>query len=281
MGAGYLEVQIAGLPCTQCLLEGLEEWLRGEGYEGFSEEASVLRAYVPRERFDKALLLAHLHALGTGVAVSVVELDEQNWNAPYEAQLQPVELVVAGGLLAIGTPYHPPRRGDWQLTIDPACTFGDGHHPTTQLMLMELHDLLQIRMRVLDVGCGAGILSVAASLWGAVQVDAIDIDVTAVEATRRNVALNGCRNVSVRQLDMAQLGDGRYDIILANVFYQLLVDHLLRLVGMLAPRGVLLASGLLGAQAEQLVLEAERAGLVCLRERALAGWHCVVLAKGS
>lgn len=281
MGASYLEVQLMGLRPGELALGLVQEGLLELGYEAFREEGDRLYAYIARSRFDRVRLATQLQALGKGLNFTVEELPAQNWNAAYEAQLRPVCVSLGDGQLAIGTSSHPPVGGDWQLTIDPEGTFGDGHHPTTQLMLEQLHAHLLSGRRVLDVGCGSGILSVAASLWGAGGVDAIDIEPWAVVVAGRNAARNGCSNVTIRQQDMAELSGGPYALIMANVFYQLLIDNFQCFWDLLAPGGVLLASGLLGEQAQGLILRAEGSGWTCCQRGARAGWHVVVLARGS
>lgn len=153
--------------------------------------------------------------------------------------------------------------------------FGNGHHPTTGLLIDELLDRIKGGERVLDVGCGSGVLGFAALRLGAGELVAVDIDAASVEATRYNAALNGMAGlVQATQAPLAAI-DGRFDVVLANVARAPTVELAPDLIRVLAPGGWLAVSGISPSQCDQI------AGflrpLVELDRRTLGDWSAIVL----
>jgi ribosomal protein L11 methyltransferase len=175
------------------------------------------------------------------------------------------------------------RKVDVVIDLDPGMAFGTGQHPTTRMCLEELESRLPPGATVLDVGCGSGILSIAAALLGATRVDAIDLDPAAVAATRENAARNGVERIV--RVAKGSLGSewplrsraaGRYDIVLANLSSRLIRELAEPLVEALAAGGVLLASGLIAEQ-EQACREAlHAAGGGITKKRSMQGWRLLV-----
>jgi ribosomal protein L11 methyltransferase len=164
----------------------------------------------------------------------------------------------------------PVEPGDLVVEIDPGRVFGHGGHPTTRLLLEDLAERLVGGERVLDVGCGSGVLSVAAALLGAGEVVGIDIDPDAVTVTHENAARNGVE-VTVSTTPLHEI-DGRYDLVLANIGADVLID--------LAPElqrvgGTLLLSGVLAERAGEVA--ASYAGTATVRE--LDGWVAIVVSS--
>lgn len=145
---------------------------------------------------------------------------------------------------------HDDRGADQtvEVLIDPGTAFGAGSHASTRCCLAALEPLAAGSPRVLDVGCGTGVLGLAALALGAGSVVAIDVDPAAVEATRRGALLNGtAQRVVVDTAPLEQV-EGRYDLVLANLLLPVVESLADELVRHLAPRGVLVVGGLLGAQ---------------------------------
>jgi ribosomal protein L11 methyltransferase len=162
---------------------------------------------------------------------------------------------------------HRARKDDLVMTLDPGMAFGTGQHETTRMCLAALEERVKPEMRVLDVGCGSGILSIAAALLSAERVDAIDIDVTAIDATRENSEQNGVE--AVVRTELGALGEdwpfkidasGRYDIVVANLSSRLVQDFAGELIDALAPDGRALLSGFVAQQEGECSKAVERAG---------------------
>jgi ribosomal protein L11 methyltransferase len=176
-------------------------------------------------------------------AFSAETLDDQDWVRASQAQFAPVAI---GERLWIGPAWHEPPAGRIAVRIDPGLAFGTGSHPTTKLVLAFLERTLRGGERVLDYGCGSGILAIAAAKLGAAHVDAVDLDPQAVETTRANASANGVELNSALPDALPAAG---YDIVVSNI----LAQPLIVLAPLLAQRGARIAlSGILEAQAGEV-----------------------------
>ncbi len=212
-------------------------------------------------------------------------LTETDWAEAWKVHYHP--LPIGRRLLIVPAWLEADARGRLPLRLDPGMAFGTGTHPTTQLMLAGLEDLLRPGDAVADVGCGSGILSVAAALLGAASVLALDIDPEAVSLTRHNANLNhvtdrirvalGSHDL-LRRPDLAP-ADG-FPLVLANILASVLAEMLERgLAGAVCPGGHLLLSGVLEDQAASLAHLAAQQGLDLVEMRAQADWRMLVLQR--
>lgn len=158
------------------------------------------------------------------------------------------------------------------ITIDPGMVFGTGHHETTRRCLMMLERFSHKRngMSLLDVGTGTGILAVAASKLGFQHVIAVDTDPVAVDTARRNIEINGINNVKVKKGEIVDV-EGTFDVIVANLFAELLLGKAREIVNRLNPEGIAILSGMLTGQEDEVIEEMKQAGRaleekVCDRE---------------
>jgi ribosomal protein L11 methyltransferase len=174
------------------------------------------------------------------------------------------------------------------IELDPGAAFGTGQHETTRLCLEALEERLRPGATVLDLGCGSGVLSVAAALLGAARVDALDVDPAAVRATDENAARNGAGGV-VRAAG-GSLGEawpfpgraaGRYDLALANLSARLVQELARPLVEALRPGGVALASGFVGEQETACAAALEAAAARVSERRALNDWRLLIASPMS
>lgn len=161
--------------------------------------------------------------------------------------------------------------------IDPGATFGMGDHPTTVLSLRALRDVVRQGHRVLDVGCGSGVLAIAACTFGAAHADAIDISPASVPTTLHNAEWNGVADrVSVSTTPLGEM-DGTYDVVVANILAPTLIDLAVDLQRSLAAAGTLIISGILAAR-HQHVLDA-LAPLQVTASSELDGWTAITLTR--
>ena len=198
---------------------------------------------------DPAAMLGHASKqtrLGRVPAFTVARIDDQDWVRRSQAQFEPVAV---GKRLWIGASWHEPPGDAAIVRIDPGLAFGTGSHPTTRLALQFLDQSVVGGERVLDYGCGSGILAIAAAKLGAARVDAVDLDAQALEATADNARIN---SVAVRALAPEALAPAVYDLVVSNILFQPLIV-LAPLLARRASRGGKIAlSGILEAQAREL-----------------------------
>jgi ribosomal protein L11 methyltransferase len=230
---------------------------------------------------DQVMLVAGFPtpAAAATVARSVdgelVEVDEATWRDVWRDFAQPVRV----GTLVVAPAWRPVAiaGSDVVVSIDPGGCFGSGSHPTTRLMLGEIQRRMRPGASVFDVGTGSGVLSIGAARLGASRVVAVDIDPDAVEITRANAAGNGVADLIEVSTDDAATVSGTFDVVMANLTAAVLAGLAESLVGAVAPRGLLLLSGLLPGQWQHI--EARFAALRVLDVPTLEGWVAVVLSQ--
>ncbi len=221
---------------------------------------------------DRALL--QLLALGTLSDLSGVrqqDVPEQDWVRLTQSQFQP--LCIEQRLWIVPSWHEPPATPAPVLRLDPGLAFGSGTHATTQLCLRWLALHPQLRgLRLLDYGCGSGILALAARLLGAGEVAAVDIDEVAVQATQANAQANALELDHCSHVDA--LPERRFDIVLANILASPLRVLAPLLAARCVPGGRLVLSGILERQAEELIeVYAPHARLQVWQS--LDGWVCL------
>jgi ribosomal protein L11 methyltransferase len=190
---------------------------------------------------------AELAGLEQAPRFSMTRLEDEDWVRRSQAQFAPIAI---GARLWIGPSWcEPPRSGAAIVRLDPGLAFGTGSHPSTKLVLGFLEKNIRGGERLLDYGCGSGILAIAAAKLGASHVDAVDIDIDAVHATAANAAAN---SVPVHTAVPEDLAPAEYDLVVSNILAQPLI-LLAPLLAQRARRGGRIAlSGILATQADEV-----------------------------
>ena len=209
------------------------------------------------------------------VAVELVEGEE--WLDTWQAHAATTDVGQRLRVHPVWLPQSLPQPDRVEILLPPHRAFGTGAHPTTTMVLEQLEMSVVEGMDVLDVGCGAGLLAVAAARLGAARVVAIDVDAEAVRATAATARVNRVEDVvEVSDVPLAQVR-GRFDLVLANIGLGVLVDLLPDLAMRLAPSGALVLSGVLEPQADELLASASQSGLVAVELVARGGWAALVM----
>jgi ribosomal protein L11 methyltransferase len=208
----------------------------------------ALRALLAPQLDAAALLASASAACGLATPAFTVErLEDEDWVRRSQSQFAPLQV---GARLWVGTSWHKAPAGVVAVTLDPGLAFGTGSHPTTRLVLRFIERNIAGGERVLDYGCGSGILAIAAAKLGAGRTDATDIDPGALETAAANALAN---RVALELCAPQDLGSDLYDIVVANILAQPLIVLAPLLAARTAPRGRLALSGILESQAAEVV----------------------------
>ncbi|MDR1459423.1 MAG: 50S ribosomal protein L11 methyltransferase [Bacteroidales bacterium] len=214
------------------------------GYESFVETETELLAYIPKSLFDeqKISALSGEHPeWGFSFSFSYKDVEEQNWNAVWENNYAPV---LVDGCCYIRAPFHSKREDvKYEIVIEPKMSFGTAHHQTTLQMIRYLLEEDCREKQVLDMGTGTGILAILAAFRGAKKVLAIDNDTWAYENCCENVEKNNVHVIDIVLGDANNIQEKKYDIILANINRNILLQDIKTYARSLAEHGILLLSG--------------------------------------
>ncbi|GHV48857.1 ribosomal protein L11 methyltransferase [Bacteroidia bacterium] len=231
---------------TEIINDVLAAELGEIGFESFTETANGLNGYIPESSYAPARLHEKLQAFPLTFAAIHFEaqlLEDRDWNEEWEKNyFQPISI---GQECIIHASFHTVAPGyKYDIIIDPKMSFGTGNHETTYLMLSELLGLALEGKAVLDMGCGTGVLAILAFLKGAARVTAVDIDEWAYRNTIENVHLNHAGAIDAFLGDAGLLPSlGTFDIILANINRNILLNDLHHYAAALNEGGLLLMSG--------------------------------------
>ena len=232
---------------VQTAIEILIAELGSVGFESFTENENGVTAYIQKKDWHGDILedIQLLQSEEVKIAYDIEEIEQVNWNSEWEKNFEAIQV---DDLVSIRAPFHDnPITMDigikYDIVIEPKMSFGTGHHETTHLMIQHLIDLDLENKTVLDMGCGTGILAIFAEMKGAKKLDAIDIDDWCYVNSLENVERNHCKNISVYKGDASLLENKRYDIIIANINRNILMQDISVYAKRLNKNGILLLSG--------------------------------------
>jgi ribosomal protein L11 methyltransferase len=216
--------------------------------------------------------------LATPLIESCAPVADADWVRATQAQFPPTR--ISDRLWIVPTWHDPPEPTAIAVRLDPGVAFGTGTHPTTQLCLAWLDEHVVPGARVLDYGCGSGILSIAAAKLGAGDTVGIDVDDQALEAARANAAAN---HVSARYTGPDKLHTGSFDIVVANILSNPLKLLAPALLARVAPRGALVLSGVLERQSDEVIATYRAIDPTVPLQvwRASEGWVCLAGTRSA
>jgi ribosomal protein L11 methyltransferase len=250
------------------------------GFDTFMENEKGFEAYVEDANYDKQKLgeIKEKYAAFTPLVFYQDKIEKKNWNEEWEKNYEPI--LVDDKCLIRANFHIPEKQYPYEIIITPKMSFGTGHHQTTYLMVKSQLEIDHQNKLVMDAGCGTAILAVMASKLGAKRVDAFDIDEWSVVNGNENAEVNGCANISIRQGKISDLPfDSDFDIILANINKNILLDEMHQYASYLTKGGLLLLSGFYEQDIPDLVKEANRYSLQKVRTDTRENWACLLLIK--
>ena len=277
----YIELKCQIQPFTEEIAEIVIAKLGELEYESFTQSEDAVEAYIQAPLFDmdavKQLRLNHLPNAPFTLSYSHKTIESQDWNAVWESNFSPViisDQVVIRASFHTDTPKVP-----YDIVIDPKMSFGTGHHSTTSLMIQSILDLNLEGKSVLDMGCGTSLLAILASKRNAAKVDAIDIDEWPYTNSLENIKNNKVDNVSVFLGDAALLKGKNYDVVLANINRNILLNDMKHYVACLPQNGELIMSGFYTEDLKYIKDEAEKNNLQYVSHKVDLNWLAVCFTK--
>ncbi len=212
------------------------------GFESFVETEDGVTAYIQKEEWHDSILndVDILNSEEFKITFEFNEIEQTNWNEEWEKNFSPI---VVDNLCTVRAPFHEKPNTKYDIIIEPKMSFGTGHHETTHMMIQYVLKNDFTNKSVLDMGCGTGVLAILAEKKGAKILDAVDYDNWCYLNSIENVERNNCKNITVIEGDASVLKGKKYDIIIANINRNILLNDMATYVECLNKNGTLFLSG--------------------------------------
>ena len=248
------------------------------GFDSFVETPDGVIAYI-QESAHSASILDAIYILNSGefkISYTFETIAQANWNAQWEKNFNPI---VVGNKCAIRATFHPPFNVEYDIIIEPKMSFGTGHHETTHMMIEHILASEFNNKSVLDMGCGTGILAILAKKKGAQRVEAIDIDNWCYLNTLENISRNDCSQIAVFEGDASLLKEKNFDVIIANINRNILLNDLSNYVACLNEKGFLFLSGFYDSDCALIESSCHKLGLKLETKRNRNDWVALKLVN--
>lgn len=221
------------------------------GFESFVENETGVIAYIQKhEAFpetdeieDYGIILTEVDLMESElfkVSYTATEIEQVNWNEEWEKHFEPIEV---DGKCAVRAPFHEQTDVEYDIVIEPKMSFGTGHHETTYMMIKHLLKMDVMNKKTLDMGSGTGVLAILAEMRGAQPIDAIDIDNWCYLNAVENAERNEMKHITALEGDASLLLGKTYDLIIANINRNILLQDIPTYANCLTNDGILLLSG--------------------------------------
>ena len=223
---------------TEILIAQLGE----TAFESFIETEDGFSAYIQKELWTADVLedVYLMQSPEFTISYTYEEIEQVNWNEEWEKNFEPIDV---DGKCHVRAPFHPKTNAEFDIVIEPKMSFGTGHHETTHMMIQHLLAMDVNNMKTLDMGCGTAILAILAEMKGAQPIDAIDIDNWCYLNSIENAERNNCSQITVYEGEADLLKGKQYDLIIANINRNILLNDMQQYVDCLNDNGIVLLSG--------------------------------------
>ncbi len=276
----YIEVKFICTPNNEIVNSILSATIAEIGFESFVEDELGTTAYIQSDMFNMEKLdeiLANF-PIEAEIIYTFKSIEEQNWNEEWEKNyFQP--LIIDNKCIIQSTFHNVPATYDYNIYIDPKMAFGTGHHQTTELMIREILKEDFSGKSLLDMGTGTAILAILASMRGADPIIAIDIDQWAYDNAMENLKINNIDNIKVEIGGAELLGSTTFDVILANINRNILLNDIHSYVSVLNTGGSLYMSGFYVEDIPVITEECNKNGLTFISNTTKDNWTAVKFRK--
>ena len=261
-------------PASDILLAELGEL----GFDSFVETEDGLQAYI-LEEYYKEDLLKYVFVLNNPefeITYNTKIIEQVNWNAEWEKNFTPI---VVSDNCRVRAPFHDKGNEEYDIIIEPKMSFGTGHHATTHMMIQHILKDDFIGKKVLDMGCGTAVLAILAEMRGAEPLDAIDIDEWCYLNSIENAERNNCTKITVEQGDASLLSNRKYDIIIANINRNILLNDMKTYANCLSKDGIIYLSGFYDEDLDLIKSECTNQGLTYVNHYVKDQWVAAKFIK--
>ncbi len=276
----YYELVFTIVSAEDFLADLLMNDLAEIGFDSFDKNELGFRAYVSSASFDEQkvqeVLEPYKEQYTFGYEINLIPY--KNWNEVWESSFQPI---VIADKLYIYADFHEKKDFPYCIKIHPKMAFGTGHHETTFQMAEVMLGIDFKGKEVLDMGCGTGILAILAHLKEASKITAIDIEEIAAESTKENAELNGMNNATILCGDATLLKDQHFDIILANINRNILLNDMEAYGASLREGGLILFSGFYTEDLGMIQESAMKNGMAMISYQSKNNWVVATFIKNK
>lgn len=249
------------------------------GFDSFEDSDEGFNAYIPTKDFNaeiESFIENDLKNDAIEMSYTKDEIFPKNWNEVWESSFEPI---LVGSWCSIVAPFHQNvPETTHQIIIEPKMSFGTGHHQTTYMMVSAMKEIQIEGANVLDMGCGTGILGILAKKMKANYVEGIDIEDWAVENSVENCKRNDVE-MEVKLGGKEQINSTNFDVVLANINRNILIDQLLSYAKCIKKNGILLLSGFLSDDEEIILKESMKSGFKLTKKYSKDNWLCLQFLK--
>lgn len=248
------------------------------GFDSFEETNSGIDAYLENKKW-KTNLLSNLNILSNPdfkIEYSSKIIYPKNWNKIWESRFKPI---LINKDCVVRADFHSSLNLKYEIIITPKMSFGTGHHETTSMVMNYILDLNLKNLKVLDIGCGTGILSILSEKKGALSIDAVDIDQWCYENTQENSRLNKCQLIKAFCGDINSIKESKYDIILANINKNIIISNISIYRDLLNTGGQLIISGFYDSDIVDIDMKAKVIKLELVSQKVKNSWASIHYIK--
>jgi ribosomal protein L11 methyltransferase len=212
------------------------------GFESFVETEDGVTAYIQKDQWNDSILedIQILKSNEFEITFTFENIEQVNWNEEWEKNFNPI---VVDNICSVRAPFHEKPDTTYDIVIEPKMSFGTGHHETTHMMIQHILNNDFKNKSVLDMGCGTGVLAILAEIKGAKPIDAVDYDNWCYLNSLENVERNNCSHITVIEGDASVLKNKKYDIIIANINRNILLQDMEVYASCLNKNGMIFLSG--------------------------------------